>query len=98
MGILAVGQEPSRMVEVVADTRNYQADDDPNRNAGEAEERTVRQSRRLELRTVALARVEADECAPRQGAPLSRSIQRRFLLDSPVGIRKVHLESHPCAH
>ena len=83
MGLLAVGQEPSRMVEVVADTRNDQTHDDPDHDAGEADERAVRQSRRLELRTVALAGIEADECASRMG---SLSVSCAAML--PVGVRR----------
>src|SRR4051794_19182978 len=63
-------KSPPGMAEVVADTRNDQTDDDPDHDAGEAEERAVRQSRRLELSAVALVRIEADECASRHGVPL----------------------------
>ncbi len=72
------------MVEVVADTRNDQTDDDPDHDAGEAEERAVRQSRRLELRAVTLAGIEADECASRHGFPLLRVL----CSDASCGIRR----------
>jgi hypothetical protein len=97
------------MVEVVADARNDQTDDDPDQDAGEAEEWAVRQARRLELRTFALVGIEADECASRHGSlslgvlctdvpqPIRRSASSRFILSgiSYVWSRNLRLVRAP---